>query len=61
MITELYVPMDDVRRDFRDDQVDCIYGTTRLIERDTESALPWARERFACVIFNLLWTINRAL
>ena len=60
MITELYVPrerlaqfMDEVRRDFREHQVDCIYGTIRLIERDTESALPWARERFACVIFNL--------
>ena len=60
MITELYVPrrelvafMDDVRRDFRANQVDFIYGTIRLIEKDTESALPWARERYACVIFNL--------
>lgn len=60
MITELYVPrdrlvafMDDVRRDFRANQVDFIYGTIRLIEADTESALPWAREHFACVIFNL--------
>jgi len=60
MITELYVPrahltafMDDVRRDFRRNEVDFIYGTIRLIEPDTESALPWARDRFACVIFNL--------
>jgi FAD/FMN-containing dehydrogenase len=60
MITELYVPrekltafMDEVRRDFLDNQVDFIYGTIRLIERDAESALLWARERFACVIFNL--------
>jgi FAD/FMN-containing dehydrogenase len=60
MITELYVPrprlvsfMDDVRRDFRSNQVDFIYGTIRLIEPDTESALPWARDRYACVIFNL--------
>ena len=45
--------MDDVRRDFRANQVDFIYGTIRLIEPDTESALPWARERYACVIFNL--------
>jgi hypothetical protein len=30
-----------------------IYGTIRLIEPDTESALPWARDRYACVIFNL--------
>jgi FAD/FMN-containing dehydrogenase len=60
MITELYVPrarlaafMDDVRRDFRANQVDFIYGTIRLIEPDTDSALPWARQRYACVIFNL--------
>lgn len=60
MITELYVPrdrlsafMDDVRRDFLRCPADVIYGTVRLIERDTESALPWARESYACVIFNL--------
>lgn len=60
MITELYIPrgrlaafMDDVRRELRRDQADVIYGTIRLIEADTESALPWAREPYACVIFNL--------
>jgi FAD/FMN-containing dehydrogenase len=60
MITELYVPrarlavfMDDVRRDLLRDPADVIYGTIRLIERDTESALPWAREQYACVILNL--------
>src|SRR6266478_155239 len=60
MITELYVPrdrlsvfMDDVRRDFLRYPADVIYGTIRLIEPDTESALPWAREAYACVIFNL--------
>lgn len=60
MITELYVPrdrlsvfMDDVRRDFVRNPADFIYGTIRLIEPDTESALPWARESYACVIFNL--------
>lgn len=60
MITELYVPraqlpafMGDVRSDFRRNQVDFIYGTIRLIEPDTESALPWARDRYACVIFNV--------
>ena len=60
MITEIYVPrsrlvefMNDVRRDFRIHHVDFIYGTIRLIEPDTESALPWAREAYACVIFNL--------
>ena len=60
MITELYVPrdrlsafMDDVRRDLLRHPADVIYGTIRLIEKDTESALPWAREPYACVIFNL--------
>jgi len=60
MITELYVPrgrllafMDEVRRDFRLNGVDFIYGTIRLIEREDDTALPWARESWACVIFNL--------
>ena len=60
MITELYVPraallafMNDVRRDFRLNGVDFIYGTIRLIEAENETALPWARENYACVIFNL--------
>ena len=60
MITELYVPrarlaafMADVRRDFLRHRVDFIYGPVRLIEPDTETFIAWARERFACVIFNL--------
>ena len=60
MITELYVPrnrlsgfMDDVRRDLLRHPADVIYGTIRLIDPDAESALPWAREQYACVIFNL--------
>jgi FAD/FMN-containing dehydrogenase len=60
MISELYVPRDrladfmaDVADDFRRNEVDSIYGTIRLIERDEESYLPWARESWACVIFNL--------
>ena len=60
MITELYVPrhrladfMDDVRADFREHAVDLIYGTIRLIERDTQTLLAWAKQPFAYVIFNL--------
>ncbi|MFN8391202.1 MAG: FAD-binding oxidoreductase [Bdellovibrionota bacterium] len=30
-----------------------IYGTVRLIERDPETFLAWAKEQLACVIFNL--------
>jgi FAD/FMN-containing dehydrogenase len=60
MISELYVPRDrladflaDVADDFRRHDVDAIYGTIRLIERDEDSFLAWAREPWACVIFNL--------
>jgi FAD/FMN-containing dehydrogenase len=60
VITELYVPrpalgrfLADVRRDVRANGVNVIYGTVRLIERDAESFLPWARQAWACVIFNI--------
>jgi FAD/FMN-containing dehydrogenase len=60
MISELYVPRDalvrflaDVREDLRRHRVELIYGTIRLIERDAETLLAWAREPWACVIVNL--------
>ncbi|MBW3593300.1 MAG: FAD-binding oxidoreductase, partial [Actinobacteria bacterium] len=60
MITEIYVPRDrlgdfaaEVADDFRAEEVNVIYGTIRLIERDAESFLAWAREPWACTIFNL--------
>ena len=60
VITEIYVPRKDlaaffaaVREDFREHDVDVIYGTVRLIERDNESVLAWAREPWACTIFNI--------
>jgi FAD/FMN-containing dehydrogenase len=60
MISEIYVPraalsrfLADVREDFRRGPVEVIYGTVRLIERDAETVLAWAREPWACVIFNL--------
>jgi FAD/FMN-containing dehydrogenase len=60
MITEIYVPRDrladfmtTVAEDFRANSVNVIYGTIRLIERDEESFLAWATERWACIIFNL--------
>ena len=34
-------------------RVPVIYGNVRLIEPDRETALPWARDRFACVVLNL--------
>jgi FAD/FMN-containing dehydrogenase len=60
MITEIYVPrarlgdfLAEAADDFRRHGVDCIYGTIRLIEPDAESFLAWAREPWACTIFNL--------
>lgn len=60
MISEVYVPrerlvdfMGDAARDFRANDVDVVYGTIRLIERDDESYLAWATDRWACVVFNV--------
>src|SRR5439155_17827832 len=44
---------DEVRDDFRKNKVELIYGTVRLTERDDESFLPWAKQPYACTIFNL--------
>jgi hypothetical protein len=38
----------------RSNSTTVIYGTVRLIERDDESFLAWAKQSYACVIFNLL-------
>lgn len=60
MITELYVPVERLEEflkrgaDYlRKQKMPVIYGTIRMIVRDGETALPWARESWACVIFNL--------
>jgi FAD/FMN-containing dehydrogenase len=60
MISELYVRRSDlhafmaaVRRDARANEFDIVYGTIRIIERDDETTLAWAREPWACVVFNL--------
>ncbi|MDP9191050.1 MAG: FAD-binding oxidoreductase [Acidobacteriota bacterium] len=60
MITELYVPrpkladfMLAAAEDLRRRKGNVVYGTVRLIERDDESYLAWAKEPYACVIFNL--------
>jgi hypothetical protein len=45
--------MAEAAADLRRRGVVVIYGTVRLIERDGESFLEWAREPFACVVFNL--------
>jgi FAD/FMN-containing dehydrogenase len=60
MITEIYVPrnslvafMEEARAELRHQEANVIYGTVRLIEQDDESFLRWAKQSYACVIFNL--------
>ena len=59
-ITELYVPlpsladfMDAAARELRERKANVIYGTIRLIEQDDETFLNWARQPYACIVFNL--------
>jgi FAD/FMN-containing dehydrogenase len=61
IISEIYVPRPALP-DFlahaaellRSNRTSVIYGTVRLIEKDDESFLAWAKESYACIIFNLL-------
>ena len=60
LIGEIDVPrttlkdfFDEAREDFRKNNVELIYGTVRLIEQDDESFLPWAKQPYACTIFNV--------
>jgi len=61
IITEIYVPRADLPKFLaqaaellHSNHTIVIYGTVRLIEKDDESFLAWAKESYACVIFNLL-------
>src|SRR5881398_3904963 len=61
IITEIYVPrpalpdfLAQAAELLRSNRTVVIYGTVRLIEKDNESFLAWAKEPYACIIFNLL-------
>jgi FAD/FMN-containing dehydrogenase len=61
IITEIYIPRPDLphflahaAQLLQSNRTIAIYGTVRLIEKDDESFLAWAKKPFACVIFNLL-------
>ncbi len=61
MITELYVPRDRfvdfmaaARGTVLKTGANVVYGTVRLIEKEEETLLRWARDSYACIIFNLL-------
>ncbi len=61
MISELYVPrnrfedfMHAARQSLLETSANVVYGTVRLIESEDETILRWAKQDYACVIFNLL-------
>jgi len=67
MIAELYVPrarlaefLATAAHDLRRLEADVVYGTVRLIERDDETLLAWAREPWACTVLNLHVEHDRA-
>jgi FAD/FMN-containing dehydrogenase len=60
LISELYVPrhalptfLRKAADILRSEKANVIYGTVRLIEQDDETFLPWAKESWACIVFNL--------
>jgi FAD/FMN-containing dehydrogenase len=60
IITEIYVPrgslaafLAEAAAALAGGDPTVVYGTIRLVERDDEAVLTWARERWACIIFNL--------
>ena len=60
MITEIYVRRSQLSPflaaaavELRTRRANVVYGTVRLIERDDETFLAWARQPFACIVFNL--------
>lgn len=60
IISEIYVPRKDLAEFLtkaadviRKHSVSVIYGTIRLIEKDDETFLAWAKQDYACIIFNL--------
>lgn len=67
IITEIYVPrlkladfLAKAANLLRENKTLVIYGTVRLIERDDESFLAWAKEPYASIIFNLLTVHSNA-
>ncbi|HEU4456472.1 MAG TPA: hypothetical protein VFR81_25620, partial [Longimicrobium sp.] len=60
VIGEMYTPpdrllefLDRSRGILRETRAEDIYGTIRAIRKDETTFLPWAKEDFGCVIFNL--------
>ena len=65
-ITEVYVPLrrlPDFMHAAADELTRCdanvIYGTVRLIKQDDETFLNWAKQSYACIVFNLHFEHSR--
>jgi hypothetical protein len=41
-----------LRDGFRKNGTNVVYGTIRLIEKDRERFLPWAKQNYAAIVFN---------
>jgi FAD/FMN-containing dehydrogenase len=59
-LAEVYVPrpqladfLEEAREELVRQKAKLVYGTVRLIQRDTETLLAWAKRDYACVIFAL--------
>jgi len=66
VLNEFFVPVSQLetflgqaREYFLAHRQNIIFSTIRFIEKDDETLLPWARQRYACVIFNF-HTVHRA-
>ena len=42
--------MDDLSKANKNQNLDIIYGTIRLIKTDDETYLPWAKQDYACIV-----------
>jgi FAD/FMN-containing dehydrogenase len=67
ILSEIYVPRDALpgfmkksAAILREHGANLIYGTVRLIVRDDETSLHWAKQSWACVIFNLHTSLDGA-
>ena len=67
MITEVYVPrevlpdfLEQTANELRKRKADVVYGTVRYILKDDTTALPWAKQDYACIVFNLHVDHDRA-
>ncbi|HQY87561.1 MAG TPA: FAD-binding oxidoreductase [Tepidisphaeraceae bacterium] len=66
ILSEIHVPrasladfLREAKQILLEDRAELIYSLVRLIERDNETFLTWAKQDYACVIFNLHTQLDR--